>query len=44
MTEEPIVSPSVSDQQRQSARRTAWWLTVTALGVYGMFLYLGATR
>ena len=44
MTKAPTVSSSASDQQRLSARRTAWWLAVMALGVYAMFIYLGASR
>lgn len=31
-------------QQRSAARRTAFLLGLTALGVYAVFIYLGATR
>ncbi len=35
-------SSDSTDLRRAAARRTAWWIGLMAVGVYGMFIYLTA--
>jgi hypothetical protein len=36
-------APTAADARRAAARRTAWWVATIALGVYALFIYMGAS-
>lgn len=38
-----VNAPDSPESRRTAARRTAWWVGGIALGVYALFIYMGAT-
>ena len=39
---QPVNAQDSNETRRAAAKRTAWWVASIAIGVYAMFIYMGA--